>query len=233
MERDTCRGGALACLGMMRCLPGRKGEAASSTAPLPPPAAARDERPKAATAAAEVDLSAVRADIRRLLPDRSHDDGSLGPLMIRFAWHSSGTYDAASCTGGSDGGTIWLPAEAGDPENAGFDKARRLVTKLHSMHPTLTKADLAIIAGCEAIEASGGPRILCSTGRRDFSAEEAKAANPKSASGCPFGDGVHSPHGSRLPAARRRLRATSHWAARLSWPFASRRVSRACTLRRC
>ena len=47
-----------------------------------------------------IDLSAVRNDIAHLLHDQTHDDGSYAPLLIRFAWHNSGTYDKTSNTGG-------------------------------------------------------------------------------------------------------------------------------------
>ena len=149
-----------------------------------------------------LDLSAVRADIARSLHDPTHDDGSLAPLMIRFTWHSCGTYDHTSKTGGSDGGTIWLPAEAGDIENAGFDKARRLVMALRARHPTLSLADLTVLCGCVAIEATGGPRVPFASGRRDFSESEAVAKNGNPAfGGCPYGDGTFNPSGSRLPPA--------------------------------
>ena len=140
-----------------------------------------------------VDLSAVRADLSKALHDTTHDDGSLAPQLLRFAWHACGTYDAATNTGGSNGGTIWLPIEAADPENKGFDKARKLLTTIHHKHrSTLSRADTTVLAGCVAIEASGGPRIPCAIGRADLSEAEAH---------CPFGDGQFNPCGSRLPAA--------------------------------
>ncbi len=141
----------------------------------------------------------VRDDMRRFLHDRTHDDGSYTPLLIRFAWHSSGTYDAASGSGGSDGGTIWRAAEAADPENAGFEKARAWLKKLHARHSWVSLADLGILAAYVAIEASGGPHIPFAYGRRDFSDEQAFARHGPS--GCPFGDGKINPNGSRLPAA--------------------------------
>lgn len=146
------------------------------------------------------DLSAVRTDIARALHDRSHDDGSLGPLLIRFAWHASGTYDATTMTGGSNGGTIWLRSEAGDPENAGFEKARVVLKRLHQKHSaTLSLADLSVLAGCVAIEESGGPHIPFAVGRVTYTQDEAIAKN--GGNGSHFGDGKINPHGSRLPAA--------------------------------
>jgi catalase (peroxidase I) len=146
------------------------------------------------------DLSAVRDDIAKGLHDRSHDDGSLAPLLIRFAWHSSGTYDAQAKTGGSNGGTIWLAAE-NDPENKGFDKAKAMLRRVHKKHAgKISLADLAVLGGCVAIEETGGPVIPFAVGRADWTPAEAKAKN-KTPTGCPFGDGKVNPHGSRLPPA--------------------------------
>jgi len=141
----------------------------------------------------------VRASIAGSLHDPSHDDGSYTPLLIRFAWHSSGTFDLKSGTGGSDGGTIWRAAEAADPENAGLEKAREWLRRLRTRHPWVTMADLGILAAYVAIERSGGPHIPFGYGRRDFTDAQAVAKNGPS--GCPFGDGSHNPCGSRLPAA--------------------------------
>ena len=145
-----------------------------------------------AAAGGGLDLSEIRSDIARSLRDRSHDDGSLAPLLIRFAWHACGTYDQASGTGGSDGGTIWHAAEAADAENAGFDKARAVVQRLHAKHgATLSRADLGILAGCVAIEATGGPHIPFASGRRDFTPADALEKNGGAHGGCPYGDGKH------------------------------------------
>ena len=157
----------------------------------------------ASEANGSLDLSSIRADIARSLQDPSHDDGSLAPLMIRFAWHSCGTYSKESDTGGSDGGTIWLPAEVADPENKGFDKARQLLKQLHAKHGgSLSLADLGILTGCVAIEATGGPHIPFASGRRDFTEAEAIAKNGGSHGGCPFASASFNPlTDSRLPPA--------------------------------
>ena len=149
---------------------------------------------------AALSLSAVRTDIADALHDPAHDDGSLAPLLLRFSWHASGTYDAKTNTGGSNGGTIWHRAEAADPENAGFDKARELLKRIHAKHrATLSLADLTVLAGCVAIEATGGPHIPFAVGRVDYTEQEAVARYSRT--GCPFGDGAFNPCGSRLPAA--------------------------------
>ena len=147
----------------------------------------------------KADLTAVRRELGEILHDRTHDDGSLGPLLLRFAWHNAGTWDKSKRTGGTNGCTMRFPAERADPENAGFDKAVAVLEKVHTHHPYLSKADLYALAGTVAIEAMGGPAIPFQTGRHDWS--EAQAAECNGPSGCPFGDGAHNPCGSRLPAA--------------------------------
>ena len=152
------------------------------------------------TAKGGLDLTPVRNAIASALLDRSHDDGSYAPLLIRFAWHNSGTYDAASRTGGSNGSTMRFPAERGDPENAGLDKAIALLEPVCKKFPWLSQADIWILAGYVAIEESGGPSIPFSHGRVDYTAEQARAAHANT-SGCPFGDGKFNPSTSRLPPA--------------------------------
>jgi catalase (peroxidase I) len=144
------------------------------------------------------DLSQVRCDIKSVMYNPNHDDGTYAPLLIRFAWHCCGTYDKEEGSGGSNGCTMRFTAEQGDPENAGLDKVRALLEPIHEKHPWLSFADLWILAGYVAIEELGGPRLRFSTGRKDYTWEEAvKKYGPY---GCPFGDGRLNPCGSRLPA---------------------------------
>lgn len=157
----------------------------------------RGSMPKVSAAAR--DLTEVRKTIHAAMFDPSHDDGSFAPLLIRFAWHLCGTYDEVTKTGGSNGATMRFDAEAGDPENAGLDKAKVLLAPIHERYSWLSLADLWILSGYVAIEAAGGPRIRFAHGRQDFTKEEAVAIYGES--GCPFGDGKFNPHGSRLPAA--------------------------------
>eukprot|EP00966_Prymnesium_polylepis_P075312 1746929-Prymnesium_polylepis.1 len=79
--------------------------------------------PAMATAPA-VDYEAVRRELNLLMDNPSWDDGSLAPIFIRLAWHSSGTYDKATGTGGSNGAGMRFATEAADPENAGLATAR-------------------------------------------------------------------------------------------------------------
>lgn len=70
----------------------------------------------ATTNTVNYDVSEVRKEIKSLLDNPSWDDGSLAPIFLRLAWHSSGTYDKASGTGGSNGAGMRFATEAADPE---------------------------------------------------------------------------------------------------------------------
>ncbi|KAI1369762.1 peroxiredoxin [Xylaria arbuscula] len=114
-------------------------------------------------------LDAVRASIRDLLHQPDYDDGSAGPVLVRLAWHSAGTYDAASDTGGSNGAGMRYEAEGGDPANAGLQHARTFLEPIKKAHPWITYADLWTLAAIVAIEEMGGPAIPWKGGRTDFS----------------------------------------------------------------
>jgi cytochrome c peroxidase len=90
-------------------------------------------------------------------------------------------------------------AEQNDPENAGLGKAIKLLEPIVEKYPWLSTADIWILAGYVAIEATGGPPIPFSLGRKDYSKEEAMKIYGKTL--CPFGDGKHNPNKSRLPNA--------------------------------
>jgi cytochrome c peroxidase len=147
----------------------------------------------------KISLQAVRRDIAQLLRDPSHDDGSYGPLLLRFAWHNCGTYCAKTNTGGSNGGTMRFPVESNDPENTGLGKAKQLLAPVVEKYPWLSTADIWVLAGYVAIEEMGGPPVPFAFGRRDFSEGEAKETYGPSL--CPYGDGAFNPGKSRLPAA--------------------------------
>ncbi|KAI0505725.1 peroxiredoxin [Xylaria bambusicola] len=121
-------------------------------------------------------LDAVRASIRDLLHQPDYDDGSAGPVLVRLAWHSAGTYDAASGTGGSNGAGMRYEAEGGDPANAGLQHARAFLEPIKKAHPWITYADLWTLAAIVAIEEMGGPRIAWKGGRTDFDETEAHQA---------------------------------------------------------
>ena len=97
-----------------------------------------------------------------------YDDGSAGPVLVRLAWHSAGTYDKESNTGGSNGAGMRYEAEGGDEANAGLQHAREFLEPVKAAHPWITYADLWILAGVTAIEEMGGPKIKFVPGRTDF-----------------------------------------------------------------
>lgn len=92
-----------------------------------------------------------------------------------------------------------FPAEQNDPENAGLSKAREVLKRIHEKHAYLSLADIYVLAGYVAFEASGGPIIPFAVGRKDFTKEEAQSIYGESL--CPFGRGKDNPNGSLLPAA--------------------------------
>lgn len=114
------------------------------------------------------DYEAVRKDIISLLKQPEYDDGSAGPVLVRLAWHSSGTYDAETDTGGSNGAGMRYEAEGGDPANAGLQHARVFLEPIKQKYPFITYADLWTLAGVVAIKAMGGPEIEWKPGRTDF-----------------------------------------------------------------
>lgn len=94
-------------------------------------------------------------------------DGDFGPTMVRLAWHSSGTYDKMTKTGGSGGGTIRFKEELAHGANAGLDKAVKRLEPVKAKHPEVSWADLIAFVGVVAIEQMGGPAIPFSYGRVD------------------------------------------------------------------
>lgn len=114
------------------------------------------------------DYVAVQEDIGALLNQPEYDDGSAGPVLVRLAWHSAGTYDAETDTGGSNGAGMRYEAEGGDPANAGLQHARVFLEPIKAKHGWITYSDLWTLAGVEAIKRMGGPEIPWSPGRTDF-----------------------------------------------------------------
>ncbi|KAG0666914.1 cytochrome c peroxidase [Rhodotorula mucilaginosa] len=119
------------------------------------------------------DYDAVRKDIASILKMPDYDDGSCGPVLVRLAWHASGTYDKETNTGGSNGAGMRYEAEGGDPANAGLEHARRFLEPIKQKHPWITYADLWTLAGVVAIKEMGGPDCKWKPGRTDF-ADESK-----------------------------------------------------------
>uniref|UniRef100_A0A7N0V123 L-ascorbate peroxidase n=1 Tax=Kalanchoe fedtschenkoi TaxID=63787 RepID=A0A7N0V123_KALFE len=88
------------------------------------------------------------------------------PLMLRIAWHSAGTYDQNTKTGGPFG-TMRFPAEQGHGANAGLNIAVRLLEPIKEQFPILSYGDFYQLAGVVAVEITGGPEIPFHPGRVD------------------------------------------------------------------
>mmetsp|Transcript_6715 Transcript_6715/g.22054 ORF Transcript_6715/g.22054 Transcript_6715/m.22054 type:complete len:316 (+) Transcript_6715:21-968(+) len=125
-------------------------------------AAAALSSPLSATAAAP-DYAGAKAALAAMITA----DPDIGPTMVRLAWHSSGTYDKMSKTGGSGGGTIRFKEELAHGGNAGLDKMVAKLEPLHAQFGGISYADLYTLAGATAIEAAGGPTVGWRAGRVD------------------------------------------------------------------
>ena len=114
-------------------------------------------------------FAAVPAELKLLMDNPSWDDGSLAPILIRLAWHSSGAYDASSNTGGSNGaGMRFGTTEANDPENAGIGIARAFLEPVKNKFGSgISYSDLWVLAAYVGIEHTGGPSIEFQGGRVD------------------------------------------------------------------
>ncbi|KAL7463546.1 hypothetical protein ACHAXS_003908 [Conticribra weissflogii] len=112
-----------------------------------------------------VDFKAVASDIADII----NADPNKGPTLVRLAWHSSGTYDKMSKTGGSGGGTIRFKEELAHGGNAGLgDTAVVWMEDVKKKYgDALSYADLYTLAGVVAIKELGGPAIAWSSGRVD------------------------------------------------------------------
>jgi len=88
------------------------------------------------------------------------------PLMLRLAWHSAGTFDVKSRTGGPFG-TMRNPSEQAHGANNGLDIAVRLLEPIKDQFPILSYADFYQLAGVVAVEVTGGPEVPFHPGRQD------------------------------------------------------------------
>ncbi|KAL7751577.1 heme peroxidase [Sorochytrium milnesiophthora] len=113
------------------------------------------------------DYERVADEVRAILKRPGYDDGHIGPVLVRLAWHASGTYDRKTKTGGSDGATMRYSPESSDGANAGLEHARAFLEPIKKKESWITYADLWTLAGCVAIEAMGGPKIQWTPGRSD------------------------------------------------------------------
>ncbi|KAJ5733252.1 hypothetical protein N7533_013699 [Penicillium manginii] len=104
---------------------------------------------------------------RKLTDETDYDDGSYGPVLVRLAWHASGTYDKETGTGGSNGATMRFAPESGHGANAGLKVARDFLEPIKALFPWITYSDLWTLAGSAAIQELGGPVIPWRPGRQD------------------------------------------------------------------
>jgi len=124
------------------------------------------------------DYDAVRKDIAGILKNPDYDDGSIGPVLVRLAWHASGTYDKSTGKGGSNGASMRFEPEKSDDANSGLANAQKFLEPIKQKHPWITYADLWTLAGAVAVEEMQGPKIDWYPGRIDYTEEQVKK-NPE------------------------------------------------------
>ncbi|KAI9893626.1 MAG: heme peroxidase [Vezdaea aestivalis] len=104
---------------------------------------------------------------KRLEEHDDWDDGSYGPVLLRLAWHCSGTYDKATGTGGSNGATMRFSPEGDHGANSGLKAARDFMEPVKEAYPWITYSDLWTLGGVCALQEMQGPSIPWRPGRSD------------------------------------------------------------------
>jgi L-ascorbate peroxidase len=147
------------------------------------------------------DLAALKGELKELI-----NKLNCNPILVRLAWHDSGTYDqriAAFPQRGGANGAIRFDPELTMGANAGLAKAKKYLEPLKAKYPKVSWADLIQMASATAIECAGGPTIPMKYGRVEVTSPE-QCVGPTSRAGFggnaglpdakpPFGCGAPTP----------------------------------------
>ncbi|KAG0466359.1 hypothetical protein HPP92_017939 [Vanilla planifolia] len=123
-------------------------------------------------------LEKCKRKLRGLIADKK-----CAPIMLRLAWHSAGTYDVETKTGGPFG-TMRYKEELGHGANNGLDIAIRLLEPIKEQFPIISFADFYQLAGIVAVEITGGPEIPFHPGREDKPKPPKEGRLPDATKGC-------------------------------------------------
>ncbi|ODV96415.1 hypothetical protein PACTADRAFT_49767 [Pachysolen tannophilus NRRL Y-2460] len=136
---------------------------------------------------------------QKLVDQDDYDDGSYGPVLVRLAWHQSGTFrkhpsGPKGCpysenAGGSFGGTMRYEYEGSNPANNGLDVARKFLEEFKQKYPYISYGDLYTLGGVVSVQELGGPKIPWRAGRKDLT-EKDQAPNGRLPDGAKGADHI-------------------------------------------